>query len=531
MKSRSLLILTSSLTIFVGCSKQNADSGVSAEQDISNHFVIQESDIPDQILDYSTLAPSSVKTKVVLSIDNFAGCSYKLSEYPFESASNIGAPVIDLDRYAKDNPHLYIVTQNIGTGGTKFTTFAGFNRYEEKTTSSNMVESESSISLMEQKAKNKFSEIFNSTENQINSNVFGVVNVNYYNTTYNLVMHDYEKQNIMENYIFDSFKKSVYYCSSDEFIDIYGGFVLRAYTSGARLTALFSGTLSEKSLEQNTDVTNEAHMEAAMKQVDWNTSSGTTISSTDKTGKTYKDKFTSIEMSVITQGGVPPAAHFTIPTELSSFSIDLSAWNNSIGDKDKMSIVMLPERSLIPLTDFIEEDNLKDAILKYYENGPNKNIKKLQVPHIEAQYVKDGDDSKAFSIYLVTRYGDKVLLGPNLYNFKDNYEKNIKDYVNSNLVLNGHNHLAITINYSAPAEPLKFVNRMLVHSKFIDPDSGKVYILLGSSPGFRRKTAFTLYDRTIINRSYGFADFLDSIPTNEDITLEEIRSDYRLIAL
>ena len=192
---------------------------------------------------------------------------------------------------------------------------------------------------------------------------------------------------------------------------------------------------------------------------------------------------------------------------------------------------MLPERSLIPLTDFIEEDNLKDAILKYYENGPNKNIKKLQVPHIEAQYVKDEDDSKAFSIYIVTRYGDKVLLGPNLYTFKDNYEKNIKDYVNSNLVLNGQNHLAITINYSAPAEPLKFVNRMLVHSKFIDPDSGKVYILLGSSPGFRRKTAFTLYDRTIINRSYGFADFLDSIPTNEDITLEEIRSDYRLIAL
>ena len=64
--------------------------------------------------------------------------------------------------------------------------------------------------------------------------------------------------------------------------------------------------------------------------------------------------------------------------------------------------------------------------------------------------------------------------------------------------------------------------------KYIDSSSGKIYILCEDESN-KNLVAYTIYNKEILNE-YRLAKYVDSLPLS-DITLEEIRKNYRLIAL
>jgi hypothetical protein len=64
--------------------------------------------------------------------------------------------------------------------------------------------------------------------------------------------------------------------------------------------------------------------------------------------------------------------------------------------------------------------------------------------------------------------------------------------------------------------------------KFVSEENGKTYLLTTDTVG--DKVAYVLYDDYIID-DYTFSDLVESLETENQLTLGQIRAQYRLIAL
>lgn len=73
------------------------------------------------------------------------------------------------------------------------------------------------------------------------------------------------------------------------------------------------------------------------------------------------NKFQNIKFSLRTLGGLPAYSQFTVPKDINSLVFDISTWSRSLENSSNLTIAELTEESLIPISDLIEEDNLKQA--------------------------------------------------------------------------------------------------------------------------------------------------------------------------
>ena len=64
--------------------------------------------------------------------------------------------------------------------------------------------------------------------------------------------------------------------------------------------------------------------------------------------------------------------------------------------------------------------------------------------------------------------------------------------------------------------------------KFVSEENGKTYLLTTNAAG--DKVAYVLYDNYIID-DYTFSDLVASLDVEDQLTLDQIRRRYRLIAL
>lgn len=235
-----------------------------------------------------------------------------------------------------------------------------------------------------------------------------------------------------------------------------------------------------------------------------------------------------------TLGGLPAYSQFTVPKEINTAVFDISSWSQSLANASNLTIVELIDDSLVPISEFIEEDNLKEALYDYYENGLDSYFDPLIEPHIEVR-PKTNENEEIQVAYLVSRYGDYLTLTEwNIYPHSADsdlkqlinylhevypslkvelYRYNTRDFINPGLM---------------PYELCDF--RPEDMKKFVDPKTGKTY-LLRAITGQGKKFAFTLYDQNVIN-DYTFDNIIKQMPVATDETVETIRRDYqRLIAL
>lgn len=551
----SVLVTMAVGTMVVSCNKEIVPENVKAEPKIS---ILLERDGSYPLTDYSRYGENLVETKADASVGGYLGRSFKLEAYPFDNARNVGPAIIDFEKYTAAHPG-NVSSVYLGDDYSYCSTYYGFDRYEEKTDKTRKVGGGFTLNLGLFKigAKDNYKKIFSSTETQTNTDVFGEYSVKYIGSTFDmgLVTSTYDKEYL--KYVDKYFVHNLYYEEPYAINNDYGPFVLTKYSLGAQAFAIYEPSCRENASSSAEEKENDLSLElkATIKKAEVNGNGSLFIG--NGSGSSHNSKFSNIRVSLQTKGGLPG---YSIPTnaeDINKVNYDLSSWYNSIADPKYHTIVDLPDESLLPLSTFIEEDNLREGYEEYayHKSGlhPANKRRGMQEPYviIEDTYYYTDMDTLELETVLITRYSQSVHLQTaklpvervNEYvyaetdrvrtmfpgievdfcssfcdvpDMNDYYHVEFKDIKDLEIYSEGRGL------YGGPLD-------LNDATKFIDPESGKIYILSKSKYN-GKKVVYTLYNEDVVN-DYTLKDVIKRIPENKKVTLSKIRRDYRLEAL
>lgn len=398
--------------LFVGCENETLYSY--KEVDVHKTLLKErDSNYPWQSYKKEkSILSKSCNSRTVLTFNDYLGRSYKDTEYPFESAQNVGFPIIDIEKLARDYPS-YIAVKYLGEGEANSFAYSDFSRYTVNSTISKKIDTGYSLNLGLFKigSKKKMSEVFSSSKIEESKRVFGELNVTIKDASYSLQMSSNIKKKIMLNYLSKDFVEELYNTMPSELFSNYGGFVLSGFVTGGRAVALYTGLYESEDLVTNKEKNMNKDISASYgfkNNPNDNISGNLGIGKGFSNGESSSGKISAMETSVKTIGGSPEFASFSIPQSIDNININLSGWMSSLNNKNTHSIIEFANGGLIPIVDFIMEDNLRNSFLNLYETGISK-IDELQEPYIVIG-IAPRQPMADFYIHLVTRFGDVLLL-------------------------------------------------------------------------------------------------------------------------
>ncbi|MCG8309183.1 MAG: MACPF domain-containing protein [Cytophagales bacterium] len=400
-----MLFITSCVKDFQEGIKENPNSQIQNEK-----IVLKERDpnSPLVLSQRTTKNKTSSRISENASFKSFLGNSIKLDELPLTDYKNFGWSVIDIDNYLEDYPNSY---NNPGIGTTSNNSFAytSFEKYVEKSGVTEKIKGgfDLNLGVFKVAAKSSMEKTF-STTNIIESNrVFGEMYYQYMGSRY-LLKNSSNDIKIMKSYVSQSFKDDLYNIPPGELFELYGGFVLSDFIVGGKATALYSGVYQGNESSETRENKMQNDIEASFgEKASGDFGFGTEYSS----GKELSNKFTDLKTSIKTLGGVGAIIDFMNPEEVSSIKLNLTTWLSSLNDTNNHSIIDISDNGLLPITEFVREDNLKEPLIKMLNNGHPMSTK-LYEPILVYGYINELDTEV---ICLVTRYADPIVLYENTY--------------------------------------------------------------------------------------------------------------------
>lgn len=470
----------------------------------------------------------------IMTLRSVIGKSYKVNEteYPM---SNIGIDIIDMPNFNKENPG-YFSVRRLGVGNSSYFSFADFSRYETNSVKTKSVNGGISLKLglFSIGAKHKMTSVF--TENIVNESnrAFGELNILIKDSTYILTPTE-NVINKLGNYLKPIFLEELHMNTPEQFFQAYGGFVVAGINTGGMAEVLYTGKYNQNESKTTIETEMNTSVNASYGFKYGGDKSGGEVSGDLGIGKKYSNnqsstsKITDIRLSVRTIGGSPEYASFTSPKSIDNIDINLNSWLRTLSDKNTHTIVEFPENSLIPMTNFILEKNLKDAFTNFYNNGITS-VKRIQEPKISIEVIGYMQSSllPTFGTYLNTRYGDKILLKVNITpaELASNYIKNEIDRWSKvmGVKIEAVNWPVDIISSNEGTLARQYFD-MKNMKKYVAPN-GIVYLLYEGQNG---KYAYSIYNATIID-DYAMRGFVNSLPTTE-ITMDKLKKEYTVYAL
>ncbi len=543
MKKIWSVLALSSLVWLCGCNKTDEDKSIPIADD-EGDIILRERDPDYPLTDYVAERLTN-RLNIVGDIyfGNMVGRSFKVADYPLESLKNIGIRVIDIDKYSDDYPDAYYSVPIKESRSTSFS-FYGFDRYETKSQVKDVIKDGYQINCLLFKigTERTYSKVFTEESSSEAEYIYGEMNIKFCDRKYELFMPEYLKNEILYKYLSPGFVKFTYYYTPKEFIDSFGAFILTKFISGGKVTGLFRGKRKYSQYIEKTVLEKNMNTEMSVciseKSSDGNDSES--ISSNLSIGKSTQkfvsetNQFRKIEFSINTVGGLPVYANFTDARELCAPTVDLSTWCNSLSNESNLAIAELPAGCLIPITEAIEEDNLKEILYEYYKTGTCVwPLTKFEEPkiYLSKKILQEGTQ---YYTHLVTRYGEDVLIRTRYLpdnNDYDRYYSEERQRVGAlfpHLAIHARNSLAVIYPQSfQEADRSEFDVDFM--RRYVDPLTGKTYLLTHDDVS-GELIGYTLFDSRIIN-DYGLAELIASLPEADVSGVAEIRKKYRLIAL
>lgn len=500
---------------------------------------------------------SKLSSSEEFTLDDFIGCSYKNEYYPLEDARNVGFPVIDIAKYTNDFPGRYLDIP-INQSHSSHYSYADFNRFSEKTNIDSKLTATTSTNILKVFSlcsENTFTDIFDNYSFNSQKSVYGESTVSYYANKYSLSLPYSLYNRILEKYISEPFLEYLYNSTPDELFENFGCFILTQFISGANATALFTATeydtLSVSQRETNMDLLISATVSAGdifSESISFGHNSST--SSND----TIVHNFNENAFSIHTYGGNAYYNMFTPPKDVNDVYFDLSSWTTSLSNEETHTIAHIPDNSLIPLYEFIEEDNLKNKFIDVLQRGYSIEST-LQEPYLYIDIVLYTDINTRELIancqsYLHTRYNDAILLSK--YELVDPDYIIINHYIDyeCNRLKKEFPGLRITtsdIPYPRPDAvienesptisvfPIFTVNTTDVDmnlkkmKKYTDINTGKIYLIPEDNSSL--DIVFTIYGNNVIN-DYTLSNTINDMQSiKSEIDLETVKQKHILVAL
>lgn len=485
------------------------------------------------------------------------GYSYKMGNSMLGDISNKGYSIIDLakvDSYNSD----YITYNKLPATNVDYDSYCSIDEFLEK---SNYVKKTSSgfrlnfFKLFKIGRKKKTTEIFASYINDSIHSVYAEVNVKQSSKQFNLASSEAELQVYPQGFIKKGFTKALYGSTVGNMLNTYGEFIIAGYITGAKATALIaSSSRSTIDIQDKEKLMNESYDGFLKLKVKKGLIKATLDSLSfgkDNSNLTVKmNNFDRSTAHIYTYGGRNGLSITGESLDMKQSSIDLSNWAKTLDDESTHTLIDFPERSLLPISSIILEDNYK----KRYDRtvaGILPSLDRLATPYIEiARYFVRYSTSLRRPLYntaaiLNTRQGDKIILCSKLGKDLSDAELN-RNIDNTYFMerakeisekLKKYFEIEIRTNLSArydtqilnPLFEIVLCNGDNLHWT-VNKRSGIRYIYDKAN-----KVAFSIYDDDLdgdyVLDDYGIRDWYDDYCTEKPISSATIIRNFKIIGL
>lgn len=530
MKKVNLLFLC--MIAFISCNEeQDLDLSVN-QNDAGKEIVLKERDSRYPfILSQRKTKPRNTKSIPTLSFSDYLGRSFTCSHFPLGDPEDIKIQVINTEKLMRDYPS-YFWKNEIGKGEAQSFAYTGFDRYTENSSTTKKINNAGftlNLGLFSLGAHKTMTEVFTTSKVEESKRIFGELNIQIRDASYYMQTSSNIIKKIKLDYLTEDFKEELYNLTPSEFFNNYGGFVLSSFITGGRATALYTGiyrnneSTETKEKNMNTDIS-ASYGFKFQKDKDGNVSAEGGIGKDYSHATTSTNKIEAMETSVKTIGGSPFFSNFSIPTKVDNADINLSQWVSSLNDKSTHKIIDIADEGLIPITEFMLEENMKKDFKYFIENGV-PSITQIREPYIKLELVRQYGGQTIISC-LVTRFGNEINIHmcpfiPSTGSINPTVEEETKR-------LSQIYGLKIIFaqDANAPTPRTSFIdideNSM---QKFINNKDNVIYLLYSSN---NKKYAFSIHKDYLLD-TYGLRDFVNSLPVTK-ISTEELFN-YTIVAL
>ena len=540
MKKNLLLFIC--FVAFISCNNENEYLSNEDENSLNGsknyEVILKERDTSYPLIlsnKTDSIKLSPIELRASLTFKEYLGRSYKNKTMPIGSGENIFYPVIDIKKM--DAETSYLSDTRIGTTDANGFAYLGFDRYVSNSKIATKVSTGNSLNLglFSIGSKRKMEEVFSSSIVREQKRVFGELNAVVRDARYLMQTSSYIYKKIILNYLTPEFKDELYNTTPNELYKNYGSFVLSSFVTGGSAIALYTGkyTLNEsaESIEKNMEKDISASYEFEVeKGVDGKVSGDFGIGKNFAGGESASNKIEQLQVSVRTIGGSPHFSSFTVPKSIDNINVDLSQWISSLSNKDTHSIIEIADEGLIPLTNFIMEENLNLRIGDLFGKEVNE-MGSLGEPHVQILYRKI-QGFKLIIITLVTRFGDHVLLGGGGPIVHDESEVNAIVEQIKREKMRIYKGLKIIYKFmDSDIEPLlprygfDYELKENEMKKYVDTKNNTIYLLHTNSYG---KFGLSIHNDYILD-TYTIRDFVNSLPSIQ--MAPEMLFDYKIVAL
>ncbi|PCH68368.1 MAG: hypothetical protein COC06_09720 [Bacteroidales bacterium] len=446
---------------------------------------------------------------------------------PLTDYKNMGWPVLNLEKYLKDYPNSY---DNLRIGYSQNYSFAytNFYKYVEKSEVTKKVKGGFSLNfgVFSIGAKKSMERTFSKTTINESNRVFGELYYQYMDSRYWL-KNTSDDIKIMKSYVSQSFTDDLYNITPGELFETYGGFVLCDFIVGGKVIALYSGVYQGNESSETRGKKMQTDIDASYGKI---ASGDFGIGRAYSNGNELSNKFTDLRTSVKTLGGIGAIATFTNPEKMSSINVNLTAWLNSLSDKNNHSVIDISDNGLLPITEFVREDNLRYPLKRMLNHGTI--ISEFKEPFL--MYAYEDDIINKEIICLVTRFGDAIILYDKEYINKvntkaiiDKYSSiykikvvDMSDYYYDMVGTVDDLFIAVSFMYEGFVPSYTVGERM---KKFVHDNTT---YLISQKTGV--KFAYSIHDDYILD-TYGIREWVNNMSTIQ-LTLRQL-DDYIIVAL
>lgn len=488
--------------------------------------------------------------EIIGNSDVLLGYSYTIGSSIMGEYSNVISPIVDISKVKALDPE-YIIPKLLNTNFTRSFAYSNFDRYESNSTVTKKVTTGFSlnIKLFKLGRKKTTTEVFTSQITNSNNSVFGELNLDIKNSSFQLQGSDGARKLYARECLSNTFMKNIYSSTIGEILNRYGDFVLTGYITGGKAFGFYAGLAAEgsdtqkKEKDMNTDI--NASFSWKSNSASGNLNFGKGNSNLTSSGYSTKQS----EIQIRTYGGKQSGQAVVGAVSLENMQLDLSSWLNSLSNVNTHTIIDVLDQGLYPLSYFVLEENFKRRFDDTYRELLEKRTKLID-PFIEVVKVYVRTSSSGEPLYdvaavLNTRQGDKIVLSDGKAATASDAElranNNNTTYtqkVNA-IVAQKRNYfgLAFKSNAGTKLNPamrtplcigLKEFNETRMF-RYTNPKTGMEYIY-----DTTKRIAFShLTDRIDgdwILDHYGIRDWVESLPT-KSISMATLANSYTIIGL
>lgn len=520
MKKVNLLFLC--MIAFISCNEeQDLDLSVN-QNDAGKEIVLKERDSRyPLILSQRKTKPRNTKSIPTLSFSDYLGRSFACNHFPLGDPEDIKIQVINTEKLMKDYPS-YFWKNEIEKGDAQSFAYTGFDRYTENSSNTKKVNKAGfslNLGLFSFGAHKTMTEVFTTSKVEESKRIFGELNIQIRDASYYMQTSSNIIKKIKLDYLTEDFKEELYNLTPSEFFNNYGGFVLSSFITGGRATALYTGiyrnneSTETKEKNMNTDIS-ASYGFKFQKDKDGNVSAEGGIGKDYSHATTSTNKIEAMETSVKTIGGSPFFSNFSIPTKVDNADINLSQWVSSLNDKSTHKIIDIADEGLIPITEFMLEENMKKDFKYFIENGV-PSITQIREPYLEInRTILASSTPSQVTTTLVTRFNQRIRIKWHMGNGHDTHTEYIKNEAKRLSKIYGLKIIQI-IN---PESLDIFLNDKYTNitdldetkmKKFVDTKHNTTYLLYSEG---EKKYAYSIHYDYLLD-TYAIRDFVNSLPT------------------